>query len=193
MADRPILFSGPMVRAILAGTKTQTRRVIRNPERFEGIRNCGFCCPIGQPGDTLWVRETWQEMVANVPLADGSGATWDGKSMRVVYRADGDHLASSWRSPTHMPRWASRLSLRVKSVRVERLQEISEADARAEGITCTSLHRWGLNETGMEHNAPTHAFRALWDSLNAKRHPWASNPWVWVCEFERIEKEEPRG
>lgn len=197
MADRPILFSGPMVRAILEGRKTQTRRVLKpsaylrryNVERRLNLSNQqlldaeahaarvnlgqGLPSPYGAPGDTLWVRETW------APSRFKAG------DPNYAYRADGEREGvGRWRPSIHMPRFVSRLSLRVKSVRVERLQEISEADAIAEGIS----------PVVGEYTGPARSeFAALWDSINAKSHPWASNPWCWVVEFEEIEGEADRG
>lgn len=164
MKERPILFSAPMVRAILDGTKTQTRRVIRNPDRFSNIRECGRCCPYGTKGEHLWVRETWADTMGEPPSA--------------VYRADGERHPSShmkWRPAIHMPRWASRITLRIIDARVECLGEISNADAEAEGVKCdySSL-------SFRDH------FGELWDRINGKRAPWRSNPWVWVVQFERV-------
>jgi hypothetical protein len=160
MKSRPILFSGPMVRALLAGTKTQTRRIVK-PNAWAEEGDCdytGQCvkvgeyidlrrCPYGQPGDRLWVRETWQqyfddEMPADRPRGPrgtmGVPATPNRKSF-AFYRADGEaasaeHGAARWCTPIYMPRWASRITLEITGVRVERLQEISEHDAKAEGI-----------------------------------------------------------
>lgn len=194
--ERPILFSGAMVRAILAGRKTQTRRVV-NPqpghiEWFEHQR--GWCakaserewamvrCPYGAPGDALWVREAW---------GFSAGVTFDAQArfMReqdrrfIVYRADEGASAAAWGPSIFMPRWASRLSLRVTGVRVERLQEISEDDARAEGMGTLPA---GTDEDGHPFDASDHrtAFRVGWDTINGKRAPWALNPWVWVVSFE---------
>lgn len=188
MTDRPILFSAPMVRAILAGTKTQTRRVITKfPWKFDGdnfMREFAHHdCPMGHPGDRLWVRETWAETI-NVndmsPWPDRPHRFFEESGSAVIYRADGewewldddgsiDEGHSSWKPSIFMPRWASRITLEITKVRVQRLQEISEEDAKAEG--CSHVE----------------SFSNLWDSLNAKRgHSWESNPWVWVIEFRII-------
>ena len=202
MKERPILFSAPMVRALLAGTKTQTRRVVkklplnlnRETNSIEvddaNIENGRFVkmipCPYGQPGDRLWVRETFGHFERNENFAPGCD---------VFYRADGESLAvEPWRPSIHMPRWASRITLEVTGVRVERLQDISEADARAEGIfphvrggwhwlkhDSSNLDDW--NQFGYKTAAL--AFRALWVSINGPDN-WAENPWVWVVEFKRL-------
>ena len=215
--ERPILMSAPMVRAILAGTKTQTRRVVKPHKAFEewGVKgpddaydattdddgqgfflvagDHGYAgpvpCPYGQPGDRLVVRETWQY----------AGFTDDGEPF-IAYKADGarklcdtsplewadriedvfanlsepsnyniDQRAADrkWRPSIHMPRWASRITLEIVSVRVERLCDMDGEDARAEGVAC-------------------HAdFRDLWQSINGPGS-WAANPWVWVVEFRRL-------
>lgn len=189
MAERPIIFSGPMVRAILAGTKTQTRRVVK-PQPSSGVRYSPFV-PSGiedghgrelRPrycvGDTLWVRETW------CPVDDTSmgGEKWidyratprySAEHPAGWYEAPDDAEALKWNASMFMPRWASRITLEVTDVRVQRVQEISEADARAEGMeSCTAYDQ----------------YRALWDLLNAKRdYSWSSNPWVWAITFRRIE------
>lgn len=202
MKERPILFSGPMVRAILEGRKTQTRRVVkaRNicaeclqsdnaPNNYtdlvdaDGRANVagaifgttpylktGFCkhndvcgerirCPYGKPGDRLWVRETWQ------PYGD-----------LYAYRATPPFEDNgNWKPSIHMPRAVSRLTLEITNVRVERLQDISVEDAIAEGVVAG--------------NSPTPSdekFAEIWDKINGKKHPWASNPWVWVVEFRKV-------
>lgn len=200
MGDRPILFSGPMVRAILAGTKTQTRRIVdvkrgaivamqisepttvetRDRQRIP-IREAAHLCPYGAPGDRLWVRETWAP-------ADGRYS-----AVPVVYRADGGAQPADddrWRPSIFMPRWASRLTLDVVSVRVERLHEISEGDARAEGVTLGEPMPAKINgERGVVRFYEARAaFACLWDAINGKRAPWLSNPWVWVVTFRREER-----
>lgn len=200
--ERPILFSGPMVRTTLDGTTTQTRRVVKpQPAKAFPASEQGWFgfsldgkltnCPYGQPGDRLWVRETWspyrQSSVA-CPTADATYAVFkDGghkyrRSGKVIaglaeYNAGAfDHI--KWRSPYHMPRWASRLTLEVTAVRVERVQEISEKDAMAEGAIPLLVPPDGGSAPHCE------GFSDLWDSLNAKRgFGWAVNPFVWVVEF----------
>lgn len=210
MTERPIIFSGPMVRAILDGRKHQTRRVvtgpwrdkplpefrggiggINNPEEWgwengETGRHIGFVddpineatlpCPYGWPGDRLWVRETFYS-THKTPCSEN----------RIYYRANCDALAEemlsvSWTPSIHMPKWAARIWLEVTGVRVERLQDISCADAIAEGI------RPAANSMTIDCDTPDprQGFKHLWDSLNAKRAPWASNPWVWIIEFRRV-------
>ena len=187
MAERPILFSGPMIRAILAGTKTQTRRVwkeARLAPRDLAIGDRSIACPYGEAGDRLWVRETW----ATVKWFDDTNAAscWKNERPPALYFAadTGAYLTSEhrgrWRPSIHMPRWASRLTLEVVSVRVERVQDISEADALAEGIDWAGCnHAYGQTIS---------AFAGLWDSINdARGYGWKVNPWVWVVEFKRVQ------
>lgn len=197
MSEKPILFSAPMVRAILAGTKSQTRRVIKAPDLFissgavdgfgvmsmanDDIRE--VCCPYGSPGTRLWVKETW-----------GNGAL-PGYPPTYFYRADDVHShregwatppGFKWRPSIHMPRAASRITLEVTGVRVERIQDISEADALAEGV---ALHDDGkftnyLSPTGYAGNAVS-SYRSLWGSINGPGS-WSQNPLAWVIEFRRV-------
>lgn len=196
MSDRPILFSGPMVRALMVGRKTQTRRIIKprpwNSEGdtvdisrasaaritigADGRSYVAFDHPRGGPltayvapyvvGDRLWVRETW------APKAEG-----------VVYGADWLPAAfdsmKPWRPSIFMPRAASRLTLTVTEVRAQRLQDITPADAIAEGIPPAA------NSLTIDCDTPNpvDGYRTLWDSLNAKRAPWSSNPWVVAVTF----------
>jgi hypothetical protein len=172
--EHGVIFQGWGVRAILEGHKTQTRRAIRNPEKYEGIRECAFCCPYGQSGDLLWVRETWK------PHVDKTVHT------PAIYRADYTHdrLADSlgpWRPSIHMPRWASRLTLHLTDVRVQRVQEISEEDAQAEGVEAMYL-----DDLGQTWKSYRRGFESIWDSINAKRgYGWTANPWIWALTFER--------
>ena len=212
MKERPILFSAAMVRAILAGKKTQTRRIVKPqpsnvctdywrvvastrrsmidtwiprggvpnefgefPKRGKHVR-----CPYGVPGDRLWVRECWG--LFDTQPSDGPDRA------HVFYRAtDGNRRElryQLWRSSIHMPRWASRITLEVVAVRVERLQDISNNDAIAEG--CNG-ERW-LDPDGSEGRGvePWEQFRELWESINGTES-WSANPWVWVVEFKRLE------
>lgn len=202
MKERPILFSGPMVRAILDGSKTQTRRVLSPQPDSDGwveygklpssagsayIGNAtsgGICtrvvCPYGRPGDRLWVRETWAAV--EWAYRDGTEGT------RVLYCADEPSRnewrpeeGDRWRPSIHMPRWASRITLEVTNVRVERLQAISEDDVEAEGV--------GLTEWNGHPEWPrTAGFAELWDSLAKPGVRWADDPWMWVVGFKRVEE-----
>lgn len=186
--SRPIPMSAESVRAILAGTKTQTRRVVHR-DVVESIRDGDGASilhrsPYGQPGDRLWVREAFAVHGAAEPRvhAPGEGHPWGSP----IYRASHGGMEpkcegfTAWRSPLFMPRWASRLTLELTDVRVERVWEISEADAIAEGVQYNPKAPAALtNRT---------AFGKLWDKLNARRgYPWISNPWVWVLTFRRSE------
>jgi len=196
---KPIIFSTPMVKAILDARKTQTRRVIKvddDPENWK-ISIAGTSIVRSEPydvklpryaaGDVLWVREAWcKNENPNSPNYGG-----------YEYYADyeGAHCQSliKWRSPIFMPREAARIFLRVTNVRVERLHDITENDARNEGVKDPYDYQEPSyydqpRVRGMEINKS--AFAGLWDSLNAKRgYEWDTNPWVWVIEFERINKE----
>lgn len=176
MKERPILFSAPMVRALLEGRKTQTRRIVKLPakdgsgdNRFvfddaEG-RKRFIDCPYGEPGDRLWVRETWRP-------AQVDGMAW--------YAATcGDETHERWKPSIHMPRWASRITLEITGVRVEQLQDISESDAIAEGVTPSDMKAISC----LDRNY--HAYFMLWESINGSGS-WDLNPWVWVIEFRRI-------
>ena len=190
MTERPILFSAPMVRAILAGTKTQTRRVLKGMQPWGcnggkpewAIAGTQPPCPYGQPGDLLWVRETFAEGIHQ--MADVNH--W-------VYAADRfgeqQRLGDRWKPSIHMPRAACRLVLEITSVRAERLQAISENDAKAEGIEQTAHDFWRLYGSHYGANAtfsPRTSFRTLWESINGAES-WAADPWVWVVEFRSIQ------
>lgn len=215
MKERPILFSAPMVKAILDGRKTQTRRTVSHPHideaaiwtktpdehgRFEfGVARGApgsfghgdyVCCPYGAIGDQLWVRETWSHDAPDLETCraaheDACGGADYGPYYRATEIAP-DTLR--WHPSIFMPRWASRITLEIDEVRVQRLQEISEDDARAEG----AAHR--IAPGGDLHGAFAHVpgpigyvahFRDLWDSINGKRAPWASDPWCWAISFRR--------
>ena len=167
MTERPILFNGPMVRAILDGRKTMTRRIVK-----AGTRDDWNACPYGVIGDRLWVRETWR-------CFGGREYEYQQHQPSIIYRADDGptHNEGGWRPSIFMPRWASRITLEITGVRVERLQDISEADAEAEG--CTGDHRADRDSDAAQE------FRSLWNQINGKRASWDSNPWVWVVEFRR--------
>jgi len=195
MKERPILFSGEMVRAILDGRKTMTRRVatkIKAPkawtmpngiDSFWNVNPCwretpGELCPYGKPGDRLWVREAFA-----VGLSNQEGIAYRATSKWYDFE-DGtpeNFKEIKWKPSIFMPRWASRITLEITNVRVERLQDISNKDIESEGAC------------GMACVTHRLTFKQLWDSINSKRgYSWESNPWVWVVEFERI-KEQGRG
>lgn len=204
MKERPILFNAEMVKAILSGRKTQTRRIMK-PQPSSGVRKSvlvksgaedghgmELVCPLGQPGDQLWVRETFS-LLGN---EDGCPVDWNDNIVNDKKDAARIYKASCWQKPNnygiwsvpdremefdgawtpsiHMPRSASRIDLLITNVRAERLRSMSEDDARAEGVIAAS----GPMEAGL-------AFRELWDSIYGPES-WQANPWVWVIEFEHL-------
>lgn len=209
--EHPILFSGPMMRAVLEGRKTQTRRVVKGtalgwlaPNMFDPSFVASpenNLCPYGQPGDLLWVRETWGAW----PSLSGGIEL---ESLR--FRADGEYQneynAWQWRPSIHMPRSVCRLTLRITEERVQRVQEITEEEAKAEGVEkgAEPLHlseqgaiaegENGIRVAQLIANPPVVVsyrigFRKTWDSINAKRgYSWDSNPWVWAISFEKESK-----
>ncbi|MCK6414710.1 MAG: hypothetical protein L6Q63_04005 [Giesbergeria sp.] len=198
MKERPILFSAPMVCALLAGTKTQTRRVVKpQPRRVDGGVPFGDApqwahaepgtammrCPYGKRGDRLWVRETFQRFTDDgetLYKADPAGL----KAMNELRR---DECAEArWRPAIHMPRWASRITLEITSVRVERLQDIDISAAQAEGVSDTGSLI--LDSAGNEQGGPIAEYAVLWEQINGPGS-WDANPWVWVLEFRRIDVE----
>lgn len=217
MADRPILFSAPMVRALLAGTKTQTRRVVKpalsgrewveqretggfwrcadgEPTCYAGVwetheyaQQYPIICPYGQPGDRLWVREAhWWFKDEHDPVIGYAPPKLTAED--VLYRADGDDGRRVWRPSIHMPRWASRITLEVTGVRVERLQDISEADAIAEGIERSGTFNWRnyLDHPYADFTSARRSYRSLWEQINGPGS-WDENPWVWVVSFRRCD------
>lgn len=188
MTERPILFQGAMVRALLAGTKTQTRRVVKpQPWILAGELLCwkddaltpeemAQRCPCGVPGDRLWVREShWWFRDEHDPETGyfPPKVTADD----VEYRADGEKPGRIWRPSIHMHRWASRILLEVTAVRVERLWSISRGDAMAEGCPFPNMAKG---------DDPRKWYYDLWEQING-HGSWAVNPWVWVVEFRRIQ------
>ena len=203
MKERPIIFRAEMVRAILAGTKTQTRRIVK-PRHMATVGAEQFpilaMYPCGSPGDRLWVRENfYQDGQWSLRLGcepdDPHGGFWSGTS-RVIYAADGTPLpdpipGNQWRSrpSIHMPRWASRITLEITDVRLEQLQDISEADAVAEG--CKPI-RPELVQDGLivrPGRSAVEEFRLVWEEIHGEGS-WEKNPWVWVIEFKRLDQQE---
>ncbi len=210
MKERPILFSSPMIRAIRERRKTKTRRVI-TPQRTDdlgwlyhdrgrkvyavrqGMRGLAMrallaVCPYGGVGDRLWVRETWHVLPIDAfekAFTSGKCATISADFTRAVFYAADAETGFPKRPSIFMPRWASRLTLEIVNVGVERVQDMSEADARAEGAqTVLAMHADGSDGPATY----TDAFADLWDSINATRgYGWDVNPWVWVIEFKQVD------
>ncbi|KGG82858.1 hypothetical protein P245_25620 [Comamonas thiooxydans] len=216
-----LMFKAPLVRAILSGQKTQTRRICKletvTDDTFMGghylklkdgmnlaigSEHVHIACPTGGPGDRIYVRETWAEIPRPLPLTDESlpmrkddriivykeDPDWDGA--RQFLAADGCirwAKPARWSPSIHMPKHAARIWLEVTSARVERLQDISEADAIAEGIT--GPHHVGYpayrvpDDSKPRYSCARAAFESLWESTGGN---WAANPWVWVIDFKRI-------
>lgn len=245
--ERPILFSGPMVRAIMEGHKTQTRRILApqpevvdtraiygvncyqwgkrqfwppgvesaskpgtaHPHSWGGWHHLNLC-PYGVPGDRLWIKETY--FIDHIdylrgPLPKERPAAHSGGDL-IYYRADGECCeqipecccaevgGTKWRSPRFMPRWASRGDLELVNARLQRLQNITEEDAKAEGVEsdldvlARLSHLRGASAAKAVPSRLLTArenFARAWDDINGKRAPWASNPWVWAVTFRRIE------
>lgn len=236
--ERPIIFSAPMVKAIIDGRKTQTRRVLKPqpPKGFDypECEDSGLWafvrdrakrdwhdvrCPYGAPGDQLWMRETWG---VDSTSAGGSLSNYR-YHIAVKYKCDDPNEAETywevdaatyrlwekrfmaedgnviqWRSPYHMPRWASRITLEITEVRVERVGSISIDDCVAEGLP-RGIYRHATKafhpcDDGTDCQLPDGrvfpfkaAFGVLWDSINVKRAPWELNPWVWALTFRRVQ------
>lgn len=219
MKERPILFNGEMVRAILEGRKTQTRRVVKPQPDLPRKHRWSWTlekdrltwgrapwpksdpinhfvegeakCPYGQPGDRLWVRETWQTQ----ELPDGLDGVLYKASLNTAnefrpientqeagYKwLEAHRRDQHWRPSIHMPRWASRITLDITDVRVERVQEISDEGLFAEG--------WDGPGRAMDVPDVANWFTYLWNSINEKRgFGWTTNPWVWVIEFKKVEQ-----
>jgi hypothetical protein len=226
--ERPIIFSGPMIQALLDGRKSQTRRIMKpNPGPIFNYKTCSPkpICPYGVPGDRLWVRETWRVgawaeedgLIAVDYKADNfARKEWlevladeieEGEQFNRLWEQSCDDAAKSglkfdeegrwkwkpgespcrWRSPLHMPRWASRITLEITDVRVQRLQEITEEDAEAEG----AMAWWNGLSHAEQVNAynggrgPLAAFQMLWEKIHGP-DAWDLNPWVWAISFRRV-------
>lgn len=215
MKESPIPFKGDMIRAVLSGQKTQTRRPMKPipvyPDAFDGLRReihdgqvhfwasgaelpaHKFRCPYGQPGDRLWVKETFYKYYPS--------ETWP--EPKALYKADGITLCDKdsegkkqrWTPSIHMPRILSRITLEITDVHVERVQDITNDEAIAEGayevrkVGDDIAHAtWTMDGLDWRYDTPREAFAATWDSLYAARGlGWDANPWVWVVTFKRVE------
>jgi hypothetical protein len=221
--ERPILFSGPMVRAILDGMKTQTRRVVSlqppkeirlalvvntfsRPDYSQALFFRGptvestsygepVKCPYGKPGDRLWVKENWRVVdnntdsnmliyryeadQPNYPTRHLPDDFWSYVPNKIFEKYTGADYSSKLRPSIFMPRWASRITLEITNVRIEQVQSISERDAYLEGIPLVIS-----NEDN--YITPQSRYKDLWESINSKKYPWSSNPWVWVIEFKVV-------
>jgi hypothetical protein len=178
MKDRPILMCGEMVRATLDGSKTQTRRVVKPQPFSEHVVKFGeeMQSPYGWKGDRLWVRETWR-------VFGGREYEYQKHKPSVRYRADdicGEDFQAEWRPSIHMPRWASRLTLEITEVRVERVQDITESDAKAEGVPASK-------NVEMKDGSPCYRipYQILWNQINGC-DAWDKNPWCWCITFRRL-------
>lgn len=222
MKERPMLFSGPMVRALLDDSKTQTRRVMKTQLVYGLVANLFnswylprgdsggtlypngkekilATCPYGQPGERIWVRETFVQGWDYDPVTDRiQQFDVDGKQlpMKTWYRADGADIGwcdadgwqanTPWKPSIHMPRSASRINLEITQVRIERLQSISESDAMAEGIVRQPDGGYGLADTTHYHATdPRQSYFSLWEAINGDGSVEA-NPWVWCVTFRRL-------
>lgn len=209
--ESPILFNAAMVRAILAGTKTQTRRVVKPQPELREIAQVGHMLgfkkhkadgfwlwpnarerivaerPYGQPGDRLWVRETFAHIYRDNTRPDVR------RDDDVAYKADhpglDEYAFGSWKPSIHMPRWASRITLEITRVRLQRLNDIGEADAEAEGVERKDGARWRnyiSDDDAFTHLKEARAsFCSLWVSINGPGS-WDANPWIWAIEFRRL-------
>ncbi|ENF2488853.1 hypothetical protein V4B85_004307 [Escherichia coli] len=188
MKERGMIFNDEMVRAILGGNKTQTRRIVE--EKFYGRAVAAELlakhCPYGQPGDRIWVRETYRVHgkatdVATLVYRASVRNSWTEQTHRVPVEVCNKPVSEKWTPSIHMPRWASRILLEITDVRVERLHDMSEADAKAEGASPATY----------KITPPEAVYRVgfgdIWRSIYGQEN-WLSNPWVWVIEFKRIQE-----
>lgn len=223
MKERPIIFNSDMVRAVLDGRKTQTRRVMRvQPESNQyGLlhitdstkrsdigkyhwaesnatgphtRSALFSCPFGTVGNRLWVREAYRVHsratdVATLVYKASEQQSWTQQTHRVpIEKCNKPAVVDKWTPSIHMPRWASRIALEITGVRVDRMYDISEADARAEGVEQLRGGFWRHYQPGWtQHQLSARgSFVTLWKSIYGE-DSWQANPWVWVIEFKRVE------
>jgi hypothetical protein len=201
--ERPIIMQPESVRGVLAGRKTMTRRVVKLPATFSPLATLhhldslstavftdGSCvyCPYGKAGDKLWVRETCDYSQAQIDFStDGTpiGSTANFIAYRATYDGTEPPFSGAWKPSIFMPRWASRITLEIVNVRVERLNDISEEDVRAEGVFSEGIKARRNAEGDIYYSG----FADGWDSINGKRKgcAWADSPWCWVIGFKKVE------
>ena len=226
MNEKPIIFTGESIRAIMEGRKTQTRRVVKRkgklapyvlPDDLDGATpiGCGvnkangvffgpLRSPYGSEGGRLWIRETLS--IVDMPDMGDVPCMLYAADERIRYDKAYDEANRDLSQPQlsgipvrpcemkfgtvpsiFMPRWASRITLEVASIRIDRVQDISEDDALSEGITMVESGGLGIEGTNIDEGCAIDAYQILWDSINSKRgYPWSSNPWVWVTEFKQV-------
>lgn len=202
--ERPILFSEPMVKALQAGQKFVTRRIVKPQpvdvdEPWPNVKShltfadimedkpwYGGWCPYGMVGDHLWVKEGFR-LAASIASDEKVDLKFNWGINHVYYRADQEdvYAATDWKPSLFMPRWASRFTLRITGIGIEQVQDITETEAMIEGVR--------RNPKALDPETPyparqtyRTAYRLLWDELNGKKHPWASNPYVWTIRFEPV-------
>lgn len=219
MKERPILFSDQRVRALLSGQQSQTRRIMKSQlfgpgqdnhegcygidvlnnhlqgNRVMGMENLSYHCPYGQPGDRLWVRETWRgPVIEQDQMAEYQRSPAQFKTAEYCqYRSDTSQFSTAedeadqfgWQAGIHMPRWASRINLLVTGIRVEKIQDISDDDVIAEGVQTDSHFLNNFFTMHSEAVSSKDAYRKQW-ALQYGGTSWEVNPWVWVIDFERV-------
>lgn len=205
MTERPIIFNAAMVKAILDGRKTQTRRLMKEQPCDPRHPASLFKCPYGKVGDQLWVRENFQPLLAdektwddqpyvNYKTGEGYTASYPATDGVIEYLTADDEVKSNVKPSIHMPRWASRIQLEITNIRYEKLQKISEEDAYSEGIKRLYPDKPEENHASIcidgihcNFNKATECFKCLWESINGE-DSWDKNPYVWVVSFKRIDK-----
>lgn len=228
MRERPILLNAEMVRAVLDGRKAQTRRMLtpRQLKMIDAAASIGECyplesgqqhensqsyyrewCPFGAVGDRLWVRETFRVHsratdVATLVYKASEQQSWTQQTHRVpIAMCNKPAVVDKWTPSIHMPRWASRITLEITGVRVERLNNISEQDAASEGVGSAVWfaakgvpeEQWtSLGEHGAYRASHINSFASLWESIYGEES-WQANPWVWVIEFKRLDNADKAG
>ncbi|HCI6114421.1 TPA: morphogenetic protein [Klebsiella quasipneumoniae subsp. similipneumoniae] len=200
MTERGMIFNGEMVRTLLDGRKTQTRRPVKFPvhdknlgcelagNELAGELSAGnyLNSAFGKPGDRIWVRETWADAGASAPDLKLYRANYP-EHVPSIYENVPPAEEIRWTPSIHMPRWASRILLEITDVRVERLNAISQEDAQAEGMELTGWRpTYSDPDSGGEVMTPYDNFAELWESIYGAEN-WLANPWVWVIEFKRVE------